>query len=80
MNKKVHSVKVDRKKCIGAVTCTIVAPQAFEMDSEGIAVVKPGAENLDDNLLLMAAQSCPVLAIELYDSQGNQIFPKVIKT
>lgn len=77
MSKLVRRVEVDREKCIGAVTCTVVAPNAFEMDSESIAVVKEGAENLEDNLLLMAAQSCPVLAIKLYDEAGNQIFPKL---
>lgn len=75
MNKKVRKVVVDEKKCVGAVTCTVVAPQAFRMNSSGIAEVLPGAENLDDNLLIMAAQSCPFLAIELYDENNNLIFP-----
>ena len=73
--KKVHKVVVDRSACIGAVTCVVVAPKAFEMDSENIAVVKPKAEDLDDDVLFMAAQSCPTAAILLYDKDGNQIFP-----
>jgi ferredoxin len=76
-NKKIHKVYVDREACIGAVTCVVVAPDAFEMDSEDIAVVKHGAEKLDDAQLLMAAQACPVQAIILYDKDGKQIFPEI---
>lgn len=74
--KKIHRVEVDRNACIGAVTCVVIAPDAFEMDEEDIAVVKPNAQTLSDDVLLMAAQSCPVAAIILYDAEGNQIFPK----
>jgi ferredoxin len=54
----------------------VVIPDAFELDGENIAVVKPSAENLSDADLLMAAQSCPTGAISLFDEQGNKIFPK----
>lgn len=75
--KKIHKIYVDRKACIGVATCVVIAPDAFDLDEEGIAIVKEGAENLDDNKLLMAAQSCPVLAIHLFDEEGNRIFPKL---
>lgn len=74
--KKIHKVTVDRNKCIGAATCIVVAPAAFDLDGTNIAVPKSGAEKLDDDVLLMAAQSCPTQAIILYDEEGNQIFPK----
>ncbi len=67
---------IDRKACIGAATCIVVAPQGFELDNENIAITKPGAEGLDDDTLLMAAQSCPTSAIILFDENGEQIFPK----
>jgi len=73
--KKVAKIVVDRKLCIGAGTCVVVSPDGFEMDEENIAVVKPGAQRLSFNELLMAAQSCPTQAIFLYDEEGNQIFP-----
>lgn len=79
INKKVHKIVVDREACIGAITCVVVAPDAFEMDSENIAIVKPDAHKLDDALLIMAAQSCPTAAISLFDKDGNQIFPVVDK-
>lgn len=76
-DRKIHKVMVDRKTCIGAATCIVIAPDAFEMDNENIAIVKADALNVDDDTLLMAAQSCPTGAIILYDEAGNQIFPQV---
>jgi ferredoxin len=76
MSQKIKKVVVDRKACIGAATCVVVAPDAFELDNENIAVVKTEAMNVDDETLLMAAQSCPTQAIILFDEEGNQIFPK----
>lgn len=73
--RKIHKVHVDREGCISATTCIIIAPDAFELDEEGIAVVKRDALDVDDNTLLMAAQSCPTQAILLFDEDGNQIFP-----
>lgn len=75
--RKIHTVKVVRGACISAATCIVIAPDAFEFDDEGIAIVKPGYLKVDDNTLLMAAQSCPTQAIVLYDELGNQIFPKI---
>lgn len=73
--KKISKVTVDRKLCISAGTCIVVSPDGFEFDDENIAVAKPGASDLSDDELLMAAQSCPTQAILLYDGEGNQIFP-----
>lgn len=73
--KKVHKIFVDRKACIGVATCVVIAPDVFDLDEEGIAIVKEGALEVDDNKIIMAAQSCPVLAIHLYDEDGNKIFP-----
>ena len=73
--KKIRKIYIDRKACIGIATCVVIAPDAFDLDDEGIAIIKEGAEKLDDNKLLMAAQSCPVLAIHLFDEEGTRIFP-----
>jgi ferredoxin len=75
MPDKITKIEVDRKACIGASTCVVVNPQAFDLDSENIAVVKDGALQTGDEQLLMAAQSCPVGAIYLYDGEGKQIYP-----
>lgn len=73
--KKVHKIAIDRTACIGAATCVVIAPNGFELDEQNIAIPKANAENLDDDTLFMAAQSCPTSAILLFDDQGNQIFP-----
>jgi ferredoxin len=73
--RKIHKVAIDRKACIGAATCIVIAPDAFELDKENVAVVKTSALNVDDDTLLMAAQSCPTGAIILFDETGTQLFP-----
>ena len=71
---KRYKIVIDRDLCIGAESCAIVAPEVFEMDSENKAVLK-NATGANDQTILMAAQSCPVAAILLYDEEGTQIYP-----
>lgn len=78
-NRKIHKIKVVRDACISAATCVVVSPDAFELDDEGIAIVRRDALEVSDDELLMAAQSCPTAAIILYDVEGNQIFPPKAK-
>lgn len=73
---KISKVVVDRNLCIGAAPCTSIAPNVFQLDEEGKAVVQPGWEGTDAKTILEAAQSCPVNAIMVYDENGNQIYPK----
>lgn len=74
---KYAKIKVDSEKCIGAGTCSLIAPGVFQIDELGKAyIADPDAEQ--DNDLLMAVQSCPVLAIELYDEEDNRVFPQII--
>lgn len=72
---KIRRIVVDRAKCIGAKTCVDVAPGVFQLDAENLAyVVDPDAS--DEDTILMAAQSCPVLAVLLYDEDGMALFPE----
>jgi len=71
--KKVAKIIVDRKTCIGAATCIVLAPDAFDLDEEGLAIVKPEGLKVDFNALLVAAQSCPTQSIKLLDEEGNVI-------
>lgn len=82
-----YKVKVDRELCIGAASCVAVAPNAFDLDSEGKAVIKKKDGNqtsdfvnysdINDNEanILNAAKSCPVNAIVIVevDEQGKEI-------
>ena len=72
--KKVAKIVVDRELCIGAAPCVTVAPGVFQLDDENKAVVVD-ARGADDDTVLLAAESCPVQAILLYDEDGNKIFP-----
>ncbi len=72
---QIARIEVDRELCIGAESCVVVAPDAFEMDEENIAIVKDGALLVDPQTILEAAQACPVAAILLFDKDGNQIYP-----
>lgn len=67
-------VEVKRDICIGAATCSAIAPDVFELDDELKAVVKTG-HNTPDDVILEAARSCPTLAIYIYDDAGQQVFP-----
>ncbi|MEN9408023.1 MAG: hypothetical protein RLZZ455_1239 [Candidatus Parcubacteria bacterium] len=80
-------VKVDRGTCIGAASCVAVAPNTFDLDGEGKAVVKKKdgttsadfvayTDIADEEVNIMnAAKSCPVNAIVIVevDDAGKEI-------
>ena len=89
-SKAVAKVTVDRGLCIGAGSCISAVQGVFQLDEENKAVMllKGDAKTSDatekgqlandgatDADLFAAAQSCPVMAILLHDSEGNQIYP-----
>jgi ferredoxin len=70
-----YHVEVSRDKCIGAASCVAIAPQVFELDETQIATVISQDGN-DDDTKLLAAQSCPTMAIVITDTQtGQQVWP-----
>ncbi len=71
---KIGRLEVKRDLCIGAQTCVALAGDVFEMDKENKAIIKKPKGN-DDETILMAARSCPTLAILVFDEKGTQIFP-----
>jgi ferredoxin len=68
-------VRLDRHLCVGFGDCIEVAPEAFELDEEGIAVVRSGAEAVDAARLIEACRSCPVDALTALDRSGAQLAP-----
>ncbi len=73
---KISRIEVDRDLCIGAAPCVTVAPGVFQLDEENKAyVVDP--KGADDETILLAAQSCPVQAIKIFDEDGNQVYPEL---
>lgn len=74
-----YRVTVKRDLCIGAASCAALAPNTFLMDDENIAVIME-KEWDEDELILAAAQSCPVFAIIIEDiATGKQIFPEPLE-
>lgn len=72
---KIAKIVVDRDICIGAAPCVTVAPGVFQLDDENKAYVMD-PNGADAETILLAAQACPVMAIFLYDEEGNQIYPE----
>ena len=72
---EVKRIVVDRAACIGARSCVVVAQGLFEMDDENLAYVQ-NPDAFDQETLKLAAESCPVLAIHLYNKEGKKIFPQ----
>ncbi len=72
--KKISKIVVDRDACIGAAPCITVAPGVFQLDEENKAYVVD-MNAADDDTILLAAQSCPVQAISVFDEEGKQIYP-----
>lgn len=67
-------IKILREKCISAGTCVAIAPDVFELDDEGKAVlINP--DGADEQTIIDAAKSCPTQAIEIYDDKGKQVVP-----
>ncbi|MEN9558371.1 MAG: hypothetical protein RL141_740 [Candidatus Parcubacteria bacterium] len=73
---KISRVEVDRDLCIGAAPCVTVAPGVFQLDDENKAYVVD-QNGADAETILLAAQSCPVQAIKVFDEDGNQIYPEL---
>lgn len=72
---KIGKIVIDRDLCIGAASCIAVSGITYELDGETKAVVID-PNTVDDDTLIMSAESCPTKAIFLFDKEGKQIFPK----
>jgi len=72
---KIGKIVIDRDLCIAAFSCIVVSSETYELDVENKVVVK-GADAVDDDEIIMSAESCPTKAIFLFDNNGKQIFPK----
>jgi ferredoxin len=67
-------VRIDRELCVGFGDCVTAAPEAFQLDAEGLAVFHdPG--RVEREQLLRACDACPVDAITVWDATGEQLVP-----
>lgn len=73
---EIRKIVIDRDACIGAQSCVVVLAELFQMDDQNLAYITDNDHNvLSDDMIKLAAESCPVLAIHLYDKDGKKIFP-----
>ena len=85
------TVKVDPDLCIGAASCVTIAPETFQLNEENKSwVLDHGTESgghvyertfevTEDELenILLGAQSCPTLAVFIFNEKGEQLFPEL---
>ncbi|MBU0614370.1 ferredoxin [Patescibacteria group bacterium] len=84
------TIKVDEDLCIGAASCVTIAPDTFSLNDENKADVldhgqaeggpsyKRIVEVTDAELenIILGAQSCPTLAVSIFDEDGKKLFPE----
>ncbi len=66
-------VRIDRLICVGFGDCIDEAAVAFELDDEGIAVFRDGADEAGHGQIRAACEACPVDAISLHGPDGERI-------
>jgi len=68
-------IVVDRLRCIGSGNCADTAPNVFQIDEvERSVIINPLGAAPD--VIVAAAESCPVDAIKIIDEQaGQQLYP-----
>lgn len=66
-----YKIFIHRSKCISAGSCIAIAPNALQFDEHNIATVI--SQNELDDIKLLAAQSCPVLAVVVQDMTTGQV-------
>lgn len=67
-------IEVVRGACITAAECLALAPDTFELDEEGLAIITD-QKGSSDQAVWDSAIACPTNAIVLYDEKGNRIYP-----
>ena len=63
-------VKVNRDACIGCGACAAICDSIFEIDDEGLSVVKKEeVEEEEQQAVIDAKESCPTGAIETSEEE-----------
>lgn len=74
-SKSKYKIEIMRDLCIGAASCVAIAADTFQLDEENLVYIVESDWD-DDDLVMAAAQSCPVFAIIVKDAEtGKQLFP-----
>lgn len=77
-NQPKYHLEVVKDKCISAASCAALAPYTFQLDDNEIAQVIDEAGD-DPETQLLAAQSCPVGAIQVIEIKtGKKVWPEKV--
>ncbi|HBL51876.1 MAG: hypothetical protein A3D24_04690 [Candidatus Blackburnbacteria bacterium RIFCSPHIGHO2_02_FULL_39_13] len=69
-------IEIDQETCIGCGTCSVIAPDSFELDKNFKSCLKSPIKD-NKKTILEAAQSCAVDAIKVIDNRsGKQLWPE----
>lgn len=63
-----YTVKVIQSKCIAAASCVAISPDIFQLNEQNLVELIENGQDQEDNIML-AAQSCPTGAIEIYEGK-----------
>jgi len=66
-------VEIDPALCIGSSNCMEEAPEAFEVDEHGLAVLRDTHASAE--AVLAGARACPMDAIRVFDDHGRRLHP-----
>ena len=66
-------IAIDRETCMGSGNCSFWAPNVFDLDDEGYAIVTD-AEGDPEERVILAAQGCPTQAITV-TRDGEKLAP-----
>jgi ferredoxin len=64
-------IEINRELCMGSGNCSFWAPDVFDLDDDGIAVVLDPTAAPEDKIIL-AGQGCPTQAISI-SQDGEKI-------
>ena len=65
-----YKVVVVQSKCIAAASCVAISPTLFKLNEQNLAeMIENGTDELDN--IMLAAQSCPTGAIEIYEGEAR---------
>lgn len=68
-----YTIKLIQSKCIAAASCVAISPDIFMLNEANLVELVQGGMDAEDNILL-AAQSCPTSAIEVYEGE-TRVWP-----
>ena len=68
-------VNINKGECIGCGSCQAMRDDLFKLNDEMVSEYI-GGDSVGIDELLEVARVCPVMAIEVFDDNGEKIWPE----